>query len=198
MRKNSQPAAAMLRVPPADLARRRLLKAALLAASGVIAARYAGRVEAATESRGLALFNTHTGESLEIDYFADGAYVPAALSQLNHVLRDHRTNEQGVIDPALFDVLHQVAQAAHADPSFEVISGFRSASSNELLRAQGSGGVARNSLHLKGMAIDVRLLGCGCERLSEIGLKLACGGVGYYPKSDFVHLDTGRVRSWRG
>jgi uncharacterized protein YcbK (DUF882 family) len=95
-------------------------------------------------------------------------------------------------------VLHQVAQAAHADPSFEVISGFRSASSNELLRAQGSGGVARNSLHLKGMAIDVRLLGCGCERLSEIGLKLACGGVGYYPKSDFVHLDTGRVRSWRG
>jgi uncharacterized protein YcbK (DUF882 family) len=198
MRKNPEQATALLMTPPVDLARRRLLKAALLAASGVIAARYAGRVEAATEPRRLALLNTHTGEWLELDYFAGGGYLPAALSQLNHVLRDHRSNEAGIIDPALFDVLHEVAQAACADASFEVISGFRSASSNELLRAQGGGGVARNSLHLKGMAIDVRLRGVGCSRLKDVALQLARGGVGYYPKSDFVHLDTGRVRSWRG
>jgi uncharacterized protein YcbK (DUF882 family) len=197
MRKNLQPAAATLIVPPADLARRRLLKGALLAGAGLIAARYAGRVHAAPASRRIALLNTHTGESLELDYFADGSYVPSALGRLNHVLRDHRTNEEGVIDPALFDVLQQVAQAARSDPSFEVISGFRSASSNELLRSQG-GGVARNSLHLKGMAIDVRMRGVGCSRLRDVALELACGGVGYYAKSDFVHLDTGRVRHWCG
>jgi uncharacterized protein YcbK (DUF882 family) len=198
MRKNPPPAAAALLVPPVDLTRRRLLKGALLAASALIAARYAGRAEAAMEPRRLALLNTHTGESLELDYFAGGGYLPAALSQLNHVLRDHRTNEEGSIDPALFDVLHEVAQTACADASFEVISGFRSASSNELLRAQGGGGVARNSLHLKGMAIDVRLRGVGCSRLKDVALQLARGGVGYYAKSDFVHLDTGRVRTWRG
>ena len=198
MRKNPPVAAAALLVPPVDLTRRRLLKGALLAASGLIAARYAGRAEAATQPRRLALLNTHTAESLELDYFAGGGYLPAALSQLNHVLRDHRTNEEGSIDPALFDVLHEVAQAACADASFEVISGFRSASSNEVLRAQGGGGVARNSLHLKGMAIDVRLRGVGCSRLKDVALQLARGGVGYYAKSDFVHLDIGRVRSWRG
>ena len=187
--------------PPTGIAplltRRRLLKSALLAAPALVAARYAGRAEAAAESRRLALFNTHTGEFLELTYIADGAYLPGALRQLNHLLRDHRTGEVGVIDPALFDVLHRAAQAAHADPSFEVISGFRSTASNERLRTQG-GGVARNSLHLKGMAIDVRLKGVACDRLTEIGLELTCGGVGYYPNSDFVHLDTGRVRSWRG
>ena len=103
----------------------------------------------------------------------------------------------GTIDPAVFDVLHSVAGTCHADPMFEVISGFRSAASNEMLREQG-GGVARKSLHLKGMAIDVRLRGVACTHLRDVGLELARGGVGYYRKSDFVHLDTGRVRSWAG
>jgi uncharacterized protein YcbK (DUF882 family) len=170
----------------------------LLTAPALVAARYAGRAEAATETRQLGLLNTHTNESLELAYSAAGSYVPEALSQLNHLLRDHRTGEESAMDPTLFDVLHEVAQACHADPSFEVISGFRSATSNELLRSQGGGGVARNSLHLKGMAIDVRLRGVGCHHLMDVALELARGGVGYYPKSDFVHLDTGRVRSWRG
>lgn len=179
------------------LTRRRLIRNALIAAPAIFVARYSGRVEAATGTRRIALLNTHTAESLEIAYFADGAYVAEALGHLNQLLRDHRTGEVGVIDSALFDVLHQVALAANADPTFEVISGFRSASSNDMLRAQG-GGVARQSLHLKGMAIDVRLRGIECSRLRDIGLELACGGVGYYPKSGFVHLDTGRVRNWRG
>lgn len=182
--------------PQLDLTRRRLLKNVWLAAPALVVARYS-RAQAAAESRRMALFNTHTGEALELTYFADGEYVSESLRQLNHVLRDHRTGEVGEIDRALFDVLHQVAQSAHADPSFEVISGFRSASSNEMLRAQG-GGVSRQSLHLKGKAIDVRLKGVGCDRVTEIALDLARGGVGYYRRSDFVHLDTGRVRSWRG
>lgn len=180
-----------------DLTRRRLLKNALMATPAIVAARYSGPVEAAAESRQLALFNTHTGESLEVSYVAAGEYVGHALQQLNHFLRDHRTGESGVMDPGLFDYLNDVAQAARADPRFEVISGFRSAASNEMLRAQG-GGVARSSLHLKGQAIDVRLQGVGGERLNEIALRVARGGVGYYAKSDFVHLDTGRVRRWRG
>jgi uncharacterized protein YcbK (DUF882 family) len=123
--------------------------------------------------------------------------VADALGQLNRLLRDHRTGEVGTIDPALFDVLCEVAGSCHADPVFEVISGFRSTASNEMLRTQG-GGVARQSLHLKGMAIDVRLRGVACSHLRDVGLELARGGVGYYPKSDFVHLDTGRVRTWSG
>ena len=179
------------------LTRRHVLKSAFIAAPALYLARYTGVVEAAPETRRLSLVNTHTGESLEISYFADGAYLTDALQQLNRVLRDHRTGEVGAIDPALFDVLHQAAHSCHAEPTFEVISGFRSAASNEMLRTQG-GGVARRSLHLTGKAIDVRLKGVQCRRLREVGLKLARGGVGYYPKSDFVHLDTGRVRSWSG
>ena len=90
-----------------------------------------------------------------------------------------------------------MAHAAGAEPRFEVISGFRSAASNEQLRAQGNG-VARRSLHLDGKAIDVRLKGVKCARLCEVALELERGGVGLYSKSDFVHLDTGRVRHWRG
>lgn len=180
-----------------DLTRRRLLKNALIAVPTIIAARYSEPVEAAAESRHVALFHTHTGESLELPYFAAGEYQRNALRRLNSFLRDHRTGDVGVMDPALFDYLNEVARATGVDPRFEVISGFRSAASNEMLRAQG-GGVARDSMHLKGKAIDVRLKGVGSDRLSEAALELARGGVGYYGKSDFVHLDTGRVRSWRG
>lgn len=180
-----------------DLTRRRLLKSALIAVPTIIAARYSEPVDGAAESRHVALFHTHTGESLELTYFAAGEYLPDALRRLNSFLRDHRTGETGLMDPALFDCLHEVARATGVDPRFEVISGFRSAASNEMLRAQ-EGGVARNSMHLKGKAIDVRLKGIGSDRLSEAARELARGGVGYYGKSDFVHLDTGRVRSWRG
>lgn len=183
---------------PRILTRRQALKSALIAAPALFLARYAGHAEAATtQTRRIALLNTHTDESLEIVYFANGAYVTDALAQLNHLLRDHRSGEIGTIDPALFDVLHSVAGTCHADPMFEVISGFRSTTSNEMLREQG-GGVARRSLHLKGMAIDVRLRGVACIHLRDVGLELARGGVGYYRKSNFVHLDTGRVRSWAG
>jgi uncharacterized protein YcbK (DUF882 family) len=182
---------------PLSPARRRLLKSALIAAPAIIAARYSGPAAAATQSRRIGLFNTHTGESLEAVFFSAGEYQRNILSQLNRLLRDHRTGDIGAIDPALFDQLFDVAGAAGADPEFEVISGFRSAASNELLRAH-SRGVARRSLHLDGKAIDVRLKGVKCERLSEVALDLGRGGVGLYRNSNFVHLDTGRVRRWLG
>lgn len=178
------------------LSRRRLLERAL-AAAPLLAVPGARPAQAAAESREVALFNTHTGESLEVTFFAAGDYQDAALRRLDALLRDHRTGDVGVMDPALFDYLAAVARAARAEPRFEVISGYRSAKSNEMLRARG-GGVARNSLHLRGKAIDVRLKGVATDRLYRTALDLALGGAGYYAKSDFVHLDTGRVRSWRG
>ena len=146
--------------------------------------------------RSLTFTNTHTGETVTARYFA-GTYDPGALAEFNRVLRDHRTGEVGSMDPALFDYLYDVAARAGVDPHFEVISGFRSASSNEMLRRR-SRGVAEKSQHLLGKAIDVRLRGVKTSRLRDLALELKRGGVGYYERSDFVHLDTGRVRRWAG
>lgn len=186
-----------VRQRPPGGSRRRFLRSALTAAPALIMVPCARPALAAAEPRTLALFNTHTGESLEVTYFVTGRYQDAALRELNTLLRDHRTGDVGVMDPSLFDYLTEVARRARAEPRFDVISGYRSPASNEMLRVRG-GGVARNSLHLRGKAIDVRLRGVATDRVRQIALDLARGGVGYYPKSDFVHLDTGRVRSWRG
>ncbi len=148
-------------------------------------------------TRQLSLVNTHTGESLDACYFEAGEYVPAALDQLTHLLRDHRSGDAHPIDPQLFDVLFHVASRNDRDPHFEVISGYRSPASNAKLRANSSG-VAEHSLHMDGKAIDVRLTGVDCARVRDVALSMACGGVGYYARSNFVHLDTGRVRAWSG
>lgn len=147
--------------------------------------------------RSLALTNTHTAEKLQLSYFTAGHYVGEALQRLDHVFRDHRSGEVHPIDRQLYDRLFQLAALAGREPEFEIISGFRSPASNELLRS-GSTGVAKNSLHMQGKAIDVRLRGVPCNRLRDLALQLQAGGVGYYAKSAFVHLDTGRVRSWSG
>ena len=147
--------------------------------------------------RRLAFHNVHTGESLETEFSRGGVYVPESLAAIQVLLRDFRNDEQHPIDPALLDILVDVAARAGADPVFSVISGYRSPQTNESLRER-SAGVARHSLHLEGRAIDVRLAGRDCAHLATCGLGLARGGVGYYRRSDFVHLDTGAVRSWKG
>ena len=147
--------------------------------------------------RELLLHNTHTGERLAVRYFDNGQYLPDVLTQFNHLLRDHRNGAMAAIDPRLFDQLHALAIGARREPHYEIISGYRSPQTNEALRAN-SEGVARHSLHLEGRAIDVRLSGTACSRLRDLALDLRLGGVGYYAKSDFVHLDTGRVRTWAG
>jgi uncharacterized protein YcbK (DUF882 family) len=136
----------------------------------------------------------HTGERLEIAYFAQGAYVPEALARLEWLLRDFRSGDVHRIDARLYDILYALC-ASCGGGEFEIISGYRSPQTNARLRAH-SRGVAAHSLHIEGRAIDVRLAGRPTERLCAAALALARGGVGYYPKSDFVHVDTGRVRSW--
>jgi uncharacterized protein YcbK (DUF882 family) len=145
----------------------------------------------------IALLNLHTDERLEIEYFRDDAYVADALASIAHLLRDFRTGEQHAIDPKLMDYLVDVAGCVGAAPEFSVISGYRSPQTNERLHAR-SQGVAKNSLHMEGRAIDVRLPKIDCAALAACALDLARGGVGYYRTSDFVHLDTGRYRTWRG
>jgi uncharacterized protein YcbK (DUF882 family) len=118
------------------------------------------------------------------------------MAALNHFLRDHYSGEVGRIDPGVFDQLHQLQQRLDSRAAFEVISGYRCPATNARLRATRGGGVATNSLHLQGRAIDVRLAGTPLADLRDAALSLRGGGVGYYPRERFVHLDTGRVRTW--
>ena len=150
---------------------------------------------AAAEPRQLRFNHTHTGEKLDLVYHENGAYLPGALAEINHLFRDFRSNDVFPVDPALLDFLHAAHDRLGGSGIFEIISAYRSPATNEMLRKRG-GGVAQKSQHLKGKAIDVRLTGVATADLRQAGLDLARGGVGFYPKSDFVHLDTGRVRWW--
>lgn len=151
----------------------------------------------APQARRLAFDNLHTGEKLDVAYWENGAYVPGALAAVNHVLRDHRNNEVHEIEPRLLDLLTALSHRLDAGPKFEVISGYRSPATNALLHAESSE-VAKASLHTQGMAIDIRMAGLDLAYLHNAALGLDMGGVGYYPSSDFVHVDVGRVRRWSG
>ncbi len=181
--------------PGVPLTRRRLLtvSAAALAVAFVPHRARAG----ALHERWLELRNTHTGEQRAVAYRVATGYAAAAVDRLNWLLRDHRANETHPIDVSLFDRLADLAEAAGVEPRYEIISGYRSPTTNALL-ASASSGVSRRSLHMDGRAIDVRLRGVPCATLRDLALAAARGGVGYYRRSDFVHLDTGRVRSWAG
>ena len=154
-------------------------------------------VKAASTGGRIALLNLHTDERLEIEYSRDGTYVPEALSKIEVLLRDFRTSERHVIDPSLIDYLVEVAHTVGADPSFSVISGYRSPHTNAVLHER-SAGVAQHSLHMQGRAIDVRMIGADCANLAVHAEDLKRGGVGYYRASNFVHLDTGAFRTWKG
>ncbi|OGW24058.1 MAG: hypothetical protein A2X59_12435 [Nitrospirae bacterium GWC2_42_7] len=145
--------------------------------------------------KALSFYNTHTGEDLKAVFWSDGAYLPQTLNEINHILRDHRTGEEKEIDTGLFELLFDLSQKLQSREPFHIISGYRSPQTNSTLNAASSG-VARNSLHIKGMAIDVRLPGHELKTLKRAALDLRGGGVGYYPSSDFVHVDVGRVRYW--
>jgi uncharacterized protein YcbK (DUF882 family) len=184
--------------PPTRADRRRFLRQtlALAAASVAVPASARAAAMARPEGRSLALEHTHTGERLELLYAVHDAYVPAAMQALNHFLRDHYTGEVGVIDPELFDLLYRLRTGLGARSSFQVISGYRCPATNGMLKATRGGGVAKRSLHMDGKAIDIRLPGVPIARLRDAALSLGAGGVGFYPREQFVHVDTGRVRSW--
>lgn len=145
--------------------------------------------------RSLRFYHTHTGEELDVLYYEHGVYLPKALDAVNQLMRDHRSGDVNRIDPKLLDFLHQVQTQIGSTGTFEIISAYRSPATNEMLRQRG-GGVAKGSLHLQGKAIDVRLTDAATKDVRQAGLDLQLGGVGYYPNSNFVHLDTGRVRWW--
>jgi uncharacterized protein YcbK (DUF882 family) len=143
----------------------------------------------------LRLLHLHTGERLEAEFFRDGAYLPDALAAINHLLRDFRSNDACAIDTALLGLLHRLHAAVGSTRPFEVISAYRSPATNAMLRER-SGGVASGSLHLSGRAIDIRLADVPLAQVRDAAWALGGGGVGFYPGSNFVHVDTGRVRRW--
>lgn len=150
---------------------------------------------AENETRRLVLQNTHTGDLLDTTFRVNGQLQPAELGRLDWVFRDHRAGSVLPVDARLFDLLHELAAKAGVEPRYEIISGYRSPATNAML-VQSSDGVASRSLHMEGKAIDIRLVGFPLARLRDLALASGAGGVGYYPGSDFIHLDVGRVRSW--
>ena len=145
--------------------------------------------------KSLSLYNIHTGENINTTYWADGTYIPEALSQMNHLLRDYRTDAAMDMDTELFDLLYSIRTNLDSSKPFNVISGYRSPQTNTMLNHY-STGVAKKSLHMQGKAMDINLPGRDLSKLKKIAMNLKQGGVGYYPSSDFVHVDVGRVRYW--
>lgn len=174
-----------------NMNRRYFLGAALYAAAAPALAK-----KNAEKPRVLSLHHLHTDERLSVTYRIGDRYQRSALGKLNHFLRDFRTGDSVAIDPQLFDLLYDV-QCCLGDTSarYEVLSAYRSPQTNAMLRSSGRG-VARNSLHLSGRAMDVRFPDLPTQRIRDAALRMGRGGVGYYPRSDFVHLDTGSVRRW--
>ncbi|MEO5658750.1 MAG: DUF882 domain-containing protein [Polaromonas sp.] len=148
------------------------------------------------EARELALVHTHTHEKIDLVYANGENYLASALGSLNHFLRDHYSGEIGSMDPQIFEQLHRVQLLLGSKQAYEVISGYRCPATNANLRQTRSGGVAKHSLHMEGRAIDVRLPGVPLADLHRAALSLRGGGVGFYPRDQFVHLDTGLVRNW--
>lgn len=146
-------------------------------------------------AKALAFHHLHTGERLSATFWHDGAYDAGALDAINHVLRDHYSGQVTEIEPGLLDLLCDINHALETPEPFEVISAYRSPQTNERLRKEGHG-VAKKSLHMKGMAIDIRVPGRDLAMVRATARGLKRGGVGYYPRSDFVHVDIGRVRFW--
>jgi uncharacterized protein YcbK (DUF882 family) len=177
------------------VSRRHFLKLGATAAA-LIAQPALGRTRLIHEKT-LALYNAHTGESLKAVYWERGKYLPDALADINHLLRDFRTGDVHRIEPSLLDLLCSLRHRMGTSKTFHVVSGYRSPATNEWLRMQ-SPGVAKHSLHMAGEAADIRLPGYDLRRLHRAALSLRGGGVGYYPSSDFLHVDVGRVRTWSG
>lgn len=176
--------------------RRRILGLAAMAAASFAMAPAIAQVQPRGE-RVLTFENLHTGEKLKTTYWANGTYIKDNLADINHILRDFRTNDVMPIDPKLLNLLYALKLKVNSNKPFGIISGYRSPATNTMLNANSSG-VASRSLHLEGKAIDIRVPGQNLAGLHQAALALRGGGVGYYPGSGFIHMDTGRVRFWNG
>ena len=182
-----------------DLGRRHILK---MGALGLLASLFPSIGLAKMPSwrspeKSLSLYNTHTEESLETVYWIEGRYLDEPLAEIDYIMRDHRTGEIKSIDPRLLDLLDSIKKRLGVKQPFHIISGYRSPETNALLRKIDKG-VACKSLHIKGKAVDIRLPDIELSALRKVSMGLRRGGVGYYPKSEFVHVDLGRLRYWKG
>jgi uncharacterized protein YcbK (DUF882 family) len=179
--------------------RRSFLKggAALVAASAIASRPVFANSLSATPERTLSFYNLHTGESLKTAYWVQGEYIPESLTDINHLLRDYRNNEIKPIDVDLLNLLNAITLQLGTSKPIQLISGYRSPATNAALHARSSG-VAKHSLHMKAMAADIRIPGHDLRELHQVAMAMKVGGVGYYPHSDFVHVDVGRVRYWSG
>lgn len=181
-----------------ELSRRRFLRAGLGACAVLALPMGASTAHAAIRrpfEKKLSFLNLHTGERTQAVFWANGRYIPESMRAINHVLRDHRTGDRRPIDPQLFDLLHLLQHKLGTKQEFHVISAYRSPATNAKLAEQ-NGGVAKNSMHTHGKAIDIRLPGRKLSDIRAAAMSLQMGGVGYYPSSNFVHLDTGNFRYW--
>jgi len=176
------------------LSRRQFISSTILGASALYLSSTLPAA-AVVKKQQLSFLHTHTDETLSIIYKQNGRYLPKALEQINYFLRDFRTEEIHPIDPSLLDIMYSLKQSVNSRETFEIISGYRSPKTNNMLRGK-NGGVAKRSMHMCGKAVDIRLQGSNTRDLRNEALKLKLGGVGYYRRSDFVHIDTGRVRTW--
>lgn len=175
--------------------RRNFMKVATMASLVSLFPNSAFANSKAPYKRSLSFYNIHTGEKLDTTFWAEGSYIPEALADMNHILRDHRTDKAAEIDTGLFDLLHSLRTNLDSNSPFHIISGYRSPATNAMLRSHSSG-VAKKSLHMAGKAIDINLPGRSLAELKKVAVNLKQGGVGYYPDSNFVHVDVGRVRHW--
>ncbi|HDH50387.1 MAG TPA: DUF882 domain-containing protein [Nitrospirae bacterium] len=179
------------------ISRRGLIRLGLItAAACVVPYKALASVEdILSTERKLCFYNLHTEENLEAVYWKDGKYVPQALTSINHIFRDHYTGAVRPIDQKLIDLLFEIKITLDDDEPFQIISAYRTPKTNAYLRRHQKG-VARNSLHMQGKAVDIRLPDRRLIDLRRAAFKMKAGGVGYYVKSNFVHIDVGRVRYW--
>jgi uncharacterized protein YcbK (DUF882 family) len=172
-----------------------LHSAAAITGSAIAPTAFANKISGFEVDKELHLYNIHTGEFVKTTFYNEGQYNQQGLNQLDHLLRDHRSGESTLISRTLLDDIPTVQQLFKPNQAIEIISGYRSPKTNEKLRAMGHG-VAKRSLHMQGKAIDIRIPGINLRQVRKAALALKSGGVGYYPKSGFIHLDVGRVRQW--
>ncbi|MEE9343484.1 MAG: DUF882 domain-containing protein [Gammaproteobacteria bacterium] len=177
-----------------QLSRRRFLRSSAVALLSVTAMPLLATTRSQTD-RVLSFNNLHTGEKLSATIWSEGIYQHDELDLVNDILRDHRTGDIHTMDTRLLDFLFALQETVNATGTFNIISGYRSPATNEKLRSA-SNGVAKKSFHMQGRAIDINLSGCDLSTLRDAAVSLQAGGVGFYPKSNFIHVDTGNIRSW--
>ncbi len=180
------------------MSRRQFLHTGLLTAAAVcIPGKILASVRDRDPEKKLLFYNAFTHEHLETVYWIDGLYVPEELSKINHLFRDHRTGKVKVINTDLLDLLYHVQKKLESKKPFHIMSGYRTPRSNALLRKRNKQ-VSRNSLHMYGKAVDLNLPGYRLKDVRRAAMSFRRGGVGYYPRHKFVHIDVGDVRYWWG